>query len=161
MRLADVFEVLDALAGRNVRCWTGGGWGVDALVGHQTREHPDLDLAVDADDLSACLQALDALGYTAETDWLPVRLELRRDADRWVDVHPVGFDAAGHGRQARRDGGHFDYPPDAFALGTLDGRPVACLSLRQQLIFHRGYDLRPRTYDLDLLEAMTGPPDIA
>ena len=29
------------------RVWIAGGWGVDALVGRQTRIHSDLELAVD------------------------------------------------------------------------------------------------------------------
>jgi hypothetical protein len=33
--------------------WIGGGWGVDALVGYQTRGHHNLDLAVDADQVAA------------------------------------------------------------------------------------------------------------
>ena len=52
-----------------------GGWGVAALAGTQSRDHRDLDLAVDADDLSDCLQTLEGLGYQRETDWLPVRVE--------------------------------------------------------------------------------------
>jgi len=37
-----VLEILTALHGTDV--WIGGGWGVDALVGEQTRPHGDLDL---------------------------------------------------------------------------------------------------------------------
>ena len=33
--------------------WIDGGWGVDALLGEQTRPHSDLDLAVKLDDLPA------------------------------------------------------------------------------------------------------------
>lgn len=38
----------------------------------------------------------------------PVRVELARPGMGWVDLHPVVFDATGHGRQADLDGGHFD-----------------------------------------------------
>ena len=82
MRAEDVIEVLDTLDGAGVRHWVGGGWGVAALAGRQTREHRDLDLAVDADDLDCCLRELDQLGYAAETDWLPVRIELRAPGAR-------------------------------------------------------------------------------
>ena len=39
--------VLDAV--RSVGCsfWLEGGWGVDALVGHQTRPHRDVGLDID------------------------------------------------------------------------------------------------------------------
>jgi lincosamide nucleotidyltransferase A/C/D/E len=66
-----------------------GGWAVDALVGHQTRPHRDLDLFVDAAAVDDIVGWLTARGYTAETDWLPARLELRSGSLR-VDVHPHG-----------------------------------------------------------------------
>jgi lincosamide nucleotidyltransferase A/C/D/E len=43
----DVIDVLDALEAESVHHWVAGGWGVDILVGSQTRAHRDLDLAVD------------------------------------------------------------------------------------------------------------------
>ncbi len=62
MRADDVTEVLDRLDRAGVRHWVGGGWGVAALAGRQTREHRDLDLAIDAEDLDTCLQVLNQLG---------------------------------------------------------------------------------------------------
>jgi polyisoprenoid-binding protein YceI len=41
--------VLDALHRVGCRFWVEGGWGVDALVGRQTRPHRDLDIDIDAD----------------------------------------------------------------------------------------------------------------
>ena len=29
-----------------VRAWLDGGWGVDALIGEQTRVHADLDIMI-------------------------------------------------------------------------------------------------------------------
>jgi lincosamide nucleotidyltransferase A/C/D/E len=39
MTAADVIEVLQCLERAGVSVWIDGGWGVDALVGAQTREH--------------------------------------------------------------------------------------------------------------------------
>lgn len=44
--VADVHRVLDLLSDADVETWVSGGWGVDALVGRQTRTHRDLDLLV-------------------------------------------------------------------------------------------------------------------
>jgi lincosamide nucleotidyltransferase A/C/D/E len=41
----DVLEVLEHLAGHDIDVWVDGGWGIDALVGSQTRPHGDLDLS--------------------------------------------------------------------------------------------------------------------
>jgi aminoglycoside-2''-adenylyltransferase len=155
MDAEDVIQVLDTLDQAGVRHWLGGGWGVAALVGRQTRQHRDLDLAIDAGDLCRCLIALGKLGYAAETDWLPVRIELRSPGDRWVDIHPVAFEEGGHGRQAGLDGGAFDYPPDAFSRGVIAGREVPCLSARQQRRFRTGYEHRPQdVHDLAQLDAI-------
>ena len=124
MRFADVVRVLDELESHRVRYWVAGGWGVAALAGVQTRTHRDLDLAVDAATLPACLLALTSLGYAQETDWLPVRAEYAAPGELWVDVHPVTFDDAGHGRQHDVDGGHFDYPPEAFGVGSIENRAI-------------------------------------
>jgi lincosamide nucleotidyltransferase A/C/D/E len=154
----DIIQVLDALDETGARYWVGGGWGVAALAARQTREHRDLDLAVDALDLERCLTVLSRLGYAAETDWLPVRIELRAAGDRWVDVHPVVFGEDGHGRQAGLDGASFAYPPDAFASGQVAGRTVPCLSARQQRRFRTGYDLRPQdVHDLAQLDGLPEP----
>lgn len=164
MPLAEVLAVLGALSGAGCRFWAGGGWGIDALVGRQTRAHRDLDLAVDVRDEDRAMWALQSLGYRVETDWRPVRVELVRPGVGWVDLHPVAFDEAGYGRQAGLNGGFFDYPPDAFGVGALTGRAVPCLSRDQQLRFHRGCELRDvDRHDLQLLEgrdlAFWEPPD--
>ena len=39
-----VLEVIATLEEASVRVWLDGGWGVDALLGEQTRNHADLDL---------------------------------------------------------------------------------------------------------------------
>jgi lincosamide nucleotidyltransferase A/C/D/E len=162
MRVGDVTEVLDWLDGAGVRYWVGGGWGVAALAGRQTRQHRDLDLAMDAEDLGTCLQVLGQLGYMPETDWLPVRIELQAPGARWVDVHPVSFSTDGHGRQPDLDGGHFDYPAAAFTAGSIGGRRVHCLSAQQQRRFRTGYEHRPQDLhdlaELDALQSKQEPP---
>ncbi|MFB7339144.1 nucleotidyltransferase domain-containing protein [Streptomyces hydrogenans] len=142
MNIADVFPVLDVLRAADVPHWVAGGWGVDVLVGRQTREHRDVDLAFDASHQTAAFQALVTLGYQAETDQLPARVEFAAPGRRWVDLHPVVFDAAGLGRQSDLDDGFFLYPQGAFTFGRLGGRTIPCLSVTQQLAFRSGYDLR-------------------
>src|SRR5258708_7387144 len=39
--------------------WIDGGWGVDALLGHQTRKHDDLDVAVHHSNLSTLCNLLE------------------------------------------------------------------------------------------------------
>lgn len=141
----DALEVVAALREARVDAWVAGGWAVDALVGEQTREHRDLDLAIRAEHLAAAIATLEAIGYGRARDLLPVRIVLTSRDDRSIDCHPVTFDESGHGRQPGDDGRVFDYPPDAFGLGMIAGVEVPCLSAVQLVRFHLGYE--PQEHD--------------
>lgn len=149
MDLEQVLVVLRALDAEGIRYWVAGGWGVDILVGRQTREHRDLDIAVDVTaehGEQRALAVLAGLGFEVETDWRPTRVELRAPGDQWVDLHPVVFDRNGDGRQADLDGGWFEYPADVLTSAVIGGYDIACVSVVQQLRFHEGYP--PRAIDL-------------
>ncbi len=150
--------MLAAVDAAGLRTWVAGGWGVDALLGGQTRIHRDLDLVVDLTSaaLDLALSALQSLDYRVETDWWPTRLELAAPSARWVDLHPVVFDGQGTGWQANVDDlPPFRYPPRAFTTGFISGSAVRCLSVDQQLLFHSGYPPRPHDLaDIALLEEL-------
>ena len=141
----EVHTVLDALSTAGCPAWISGGWGVDALVGRQTRPHRDLDLGIAAEHEAAALHALGRLGYVIETDWRPVRVEVVAGGRGRVDLHPLAFDEAGDGHQAGLDGTTFRWPKECFTTGTVGGREVGCISVDQQLLFHSGYE--PREVD--------------
>ena len=151
---ADVVEIVHLLTGVGASPRLSGGWGVDALHGQQTREHRDVDLAVDAGRLDACVETLQRNGFVVTTDWLPVRVELSDHVgDRHVDLHPLHFAADGSAWQAGLDDSRFDYPADAWCAGSVGGTQVHCLSARMQRAFHAGYELRDvDRHDLRLLE---------
>lgn len=66
-----VTELLGRLQAAGVLAWVDGGWGVDALLGVQTRPHSDLDLVIPRPHLAAARQVLGALKFTVLRDWLP------------------------------------------------------------------------------------------
>ena len=137
--------MLAALDMAGCRCWVGGGWGIDALVGQPTRLHRDLDLALNAEDERGAIEVLQQRGYVIETDCRPVRVELVEEGGGRVDLHPVAFDADGHGSQQDLDGGTLAYPPSAFTTGRLGGIAVGCLSIEQQQLSIRGTSSAGRT----------------
>lgn len=151
MNLSDVLEVVDVVRSVGCRFWLEGGWGVDALVGRETRLHRDVDVDFDATYEDAVLEALTGLGYSIETDWRPNRVELSASGHRWVDLHPLVIDDKGGARQAALDGGWHEFHRSWFTTGTLGGLAVPCVSVEAQRLFHSGYELR--TIDvLDLAE---------
>lgn len=74
MNSAMVLEVIDRLVESGIAVWIDGGWGVDALVGQQTRPHTDLDLVIAQADCSAGRAALEPLGYAHDTTIEPSSL---------------------------------------------------------------------------------------
>lgn len=160
MSIGEVLDVLAALRRAGCRVWVEGGWGVDALVGHQTRPHRDLDLAFDASQEEALLAVLGGMGYAPGEDWRPVRLELLAPGRGRVDIHPLVFDATGDGVQAGWDGASYRYPRDGFGEGALAGRPVPCLTVDQLAAFHAGYEPRDvDRHDLTILAGLGSGPE--
>jgi RimJ/RimL family protein N-acetyltransferase len=156
MQAEEVLRVLAAAASRNVRVWIAGGWGIDALLGEQSRAHADLDVAFSAEDESTLLDALALLGYRVVLDYRPARVAVADDDGHEVDLHPVRFDPLGSGVQDGLHGEVFHYPPDGFTTGAIAHQPVACLTVEQQVRFHTGYDLRERDRQ-DLARLRAGP----
>lgn len=137
MTAADVLEVLDLLEGAGIRPWVDGGWGIDALLGEQTRRHDDLDLAIPAGGVRAAHAALEGLGFAVLRDWLPVTLAMRDPAGREVDLHPLEPTGDGGGDQAQRDRPPFHYAPPV--RGVVGGRSVPCVPAETQVRAHLGY----------------------
>jgi lincosamide nucleotidyltransferase A/C/D/E len=139
-----VLRVLAALEETEV--WLAGGWGVDALLGRQTREHRDLDLLHRLDQEPDVLARLGALGYHKTLDLRPVRFVVS-DGNTELDLHPLVFAEDGSAVQKADDeGATFPYPADCFVTGHVDGVEVPCVSVAQQVFFHQGY--LPQPHDL-------------
>jgi ribosomal protein S18 acetylase RimI-like enzyme len=140
---ADVLEILDVFEGAGIVVWIDGGWGIDALVGEQTREHDDLDIVIDIEDVDRLKDVLTAHGFTKLTRWpdSPDGFVLGGGRDRRVDVHPVRFTEEGAGLQ-RLSKGEWTFPAEGFAgRGTIGGRTVRCLTAEVQVLCHAGYEL--------------------
>lgn len=138
MRADDVLSVLERLHQAGVCLYIGGGWGVDALLGEQTRQHVDLDISFNAEDEECAIHCLEAIGFAIVEDQRPTRFVMRDMAVRSIDLHPVTFDATGVGVQIGYDR-LFHYPVDGFAFGAIAGTRVPCLSAEQQVRFHSDY----------------------
>lgn len=135
----DVREVLDALESAGVESWLDGGWGVDALLGEQTRTHQDIDLVVRVSDVATMRSALAGHGFTLVEGVPDSNFVLRDSGDREVDVHPVRFDEEGNGIYRMEDGNDWIYPAGGFSgRGTIGGRGVKCLSPDIQMLNHAG-----------------------
>ena len=161
MTARDVADVLERLGAVGVEVWVDGGWGVDALVGEQTRAHLDLDLALDRVDVPRARRALEEQGFRHDESvqpGLPARLVMRDARGRNIDLHPLAFDERGNGWQQLSETGRAwgAYPAEHLAAsGVIDGRIVRCFSPELQLRFRLGYEWTERDeHDVALLRRL-------
>lgn len=136
-----VLEVFALARSAKVDLCLDGGWGIDALLGQQTRDHSDLDVILDADHLDRCLRALEPLHTTRNPGGTATQFVLTDPEGRSIDIHAISFDERGFGHFSLPKGGTWPFPPSAFnGQGTILGQPVRCLSAQAQVQCHgQGY----------------------
>ena len=151
MTADDVLEIVRRLDDGGIEWWIDGGWGVDALLGTQTRPHDDLDVAIrraDVERLTAILPE-----FRRVRDEWPASLVLADARGREIDIHPIRIDDRGDGWQARPNGEMVVWPREALAgRGRIGDRAVRCTSPEFQLKGHLypGHDDVDRS-DIELL----------
>src|SRR5690348_15706974 len=139
--LRDVLSVLRLADRAGVRLWIDGGWGVDALLGGQTREHGDLDVAIEARHLNAFVEALSGHGFVAvreesATAW---NFLMQHRAGAVVDLHVVVLDADGNGVLGPPEAGHA-YPAGSLTgHGKIGDRIVDCIPAERAVKFRDAY----------------------
>jgi len=145
---AEAAQILDRLDAAGIWYCVEGGWGVDALLGEQTRPHEDIDLAVRMEDVDRICSTL--WEYVRhDVEW-PSSFVLRDSRGRKVDAHPLRFDANGDGWQANATGGEpYRWPREHLgARGRIARtkveapRDVRCITPELQLRWHEydGFD---------------------
>lgn len=141
MTLGDVLSVLELLDRAGTDVVIAGGWGVDALLGEQTRDHRDLDLLHRREQEGAVVAALEAAGYAETLDWRPARFVLSHPDGPEIDLHPLEFAPDGSATQSSLDPERpFRYPAARLVTGILGTAAVRCPSAGQQALFHQGYE---------------------
>ena len=154
-----VVAILEQLDAASIPVWLDGGWGVDALLGEQTRDHRDLDLVVNATDVPKLQEALLAIGFRVKPGGTAANFILADEHGREVDVHPIEFDQRGCGLFQLPDGRRWPFPPAAFAgKGRVGERQVRCLSADAQVQCHgQGYEPTEKDlHDMERLQQRVG-----
>ena len=140
----EVVKLCRDLAAHGVAIWIDGGWGVDALVGRETRPHADVDIVIEQRDVATLRAVLQQQGFAdhPRDDTRPWNFVLANRDGLQVDVHVIVLDAQGNGRYGPRQNNQ-SYPADALTgRGTIEGYPLRCLSAGYQIDNRSGYDLR-------------------
>ena len=145
----DVLSLYEWLKENGITIWIDGGWCVDALLGRQTREHPDVDIAVDRKDNARLRELLESKGYEEErrndsAEWMYV---MKNPEDEEVDVHVFEYDESGKNIYG------VEYPYGSLTgKGTIDGQEVNCISSEWMFKFKIAYE--PTEKDLKDVQAL-------
>ncbi|WP_426572161.1 nucleotidyltransferase domain-containing protein [Aquihabitans sp. McL0605] len=147
MEARDVLDIIAMFERAEIGVWVEGGWGIDALLGHQNRDHGDLDLVVDAPRAEDARASLRAVGFEQIFDDAPGRYSFMDGRERAVDLCFAAADRYGDRWNLNRavGRGEPDYPAECFTYGWIGGQKVACLGPETQVLHHLGYE----TEDVD------------
>jgi len=128
--------------------WIDGGWAVDALLGHQSRPHKDVDIAIQEQDVSRLRELLQEKGYRE------IKVEIARphnfvlgdEQGHEIDIHVIVLDANGNGMYGPINNGEM-YPADSLTgTGFIAGQAVRCISPEWLVKFHSGYELKEKDF---------------
>jgi len=149
MTANDVVELIELLSRNDIEVIIDGGWGVDAVLGEQTRRHSDLDIAIQHKDVPKIRALLEARGYrdVPRDDTRECNFVLGDDQGRLVDIHSFTFDS--HNTIVFG----VEYPFESLqGTGMINGYPVRCITPEWLVKFHTGYPLDTEDYqDVKLL----------
>jgi lincosamide nucleotidyltransferase A/C/D/E len=139
--------------------WLDGGWGVDALLGRQSRPHHDLDIIVGVSDVPALLATCRSAGFALREGSIPHAFVLVDPSGLELDVHAVTHHPSGTAVHRMDNGDDWVFAADAFSsVGTLGGMKVSCLSPETQVLCHaQGYTPTEKDFqDMALLHQAFG-----
>lgn len=148
MTSREVIDLCETLETLGVEVWIDGGWGVDALLGEQSRSHSDLDIAIQQEDLPKFRELLQGRGYKdikveIAKDW---NFVLGDDRGREIDVHVIVLDSQGNGIYGPPEKGEMYPAASLTGNGSIEGRRVRCISPEWTVKFHSGYELKDKDF---------------
>ena len=123
VNITDVKQILQFAIDAEIKVFLDGGWGVDALLGYQSRAHNDIDIFVEKNDYQNFIEIMKANGFYEYTD----EGEILYDGDC--------------------------FPVETFSgKGRIEEIEVSCIEPYSQVMFHLGYEFDENdAHDVKLL----------
>lgn len=134
----DVLAILVLADESGATPYLDGGWGVDALLGEQTREHDDIDLFLEREQGMRFVGNLKRRGFLqVSRPYTTADHTVWEDAEgRIVDLHLFVCENDG---SIRFEDGVYS-AATLGGTGCIGGRIVRCIPPAEQVAFHCGYD---------------------
>ena len=140
-QLQVIKAVTTALGTAGIRAWLFGGWGLDARIGHITREHGDVEFWIECVDAERSKAVLVTAGANALETQPPT--ESCEFTWRGTAFSTAYFDRQPDGAFNQPDGRWSDwlFPPDSFTDEPvmLEGCPVLTMSSAGMLAMKEQY----------------------
>ena len=133
----DAERIIGMFEDAGVSIFIDGGWGVDALLGYESREHNDIDIFTEAVNKNNAYEILERNGfYEIAMDYTTASHSVWQDIDnRIIDLHLFTY-TPDHNLVFEGE----KYPAEVFSgLGTIGDREVICIAPHYQVQFHLGY----------------------
>ena len=166
MTSSALVDLLRLIEDAGISVWLDGGWGVDALLQTQTRQHKDVDIVVSVADVPRLRELLSVRGFSLKEGNPPNSFVLSDGAGLEIDIHAVTFEADGNGVYRMQNGEAWMYPAEGFSgRGFVREMGVRCLSPITQVLCHaEGYPPAEKDFsDMKLLAERFGmelPPQL-
>jgi lincosamide nucleotidyltransferase A/C/D/E len=146
MKEKDVIGFYCVLKNLGIKIWIDGGWGVDALLGKQTRFHKDLDIVIQKKDIPDFRRLLKAQEYKE------IKLDIARphnfvladDCNHEIDVHVIALNDNGDGIYGPIENGEMFPAASLTGKGKIGNLEVNCISPEYVVIFHSGFELKEK-----------------
>lgn len=138
MKAETVIELVELMKSNEIDVVIDGGWGVDALLGKQTRPHNNLDIAIPHKDVPKLRRILSEKGFSEvfRNDSRDCNFVLQDRNGNELDVHSYTFDEHGNNIYG------VPYLPEHLTgKGEIDGIQVKCIPPDWMIKFHTGYEL--------------------
>jgi lincosamide nucleotidyltransferase A/C/D/E len=144
MSAKDARGLYDLLERGGIKIWIDGGWAVDAVLCEQTRDHSDLDIALETRFLSRLREVMAdrCFEQIPRDDTRPWNFVLGNGDGLEVDVHAFTFDENGNGVYGPPENGDYYWADALTGEGVIEGRPVRCISPEWLVRWHTGYELK-------------------
>ncbi|MEW6717481.1 MAG: hypothetical protein AB1345_08260 [Chloroflexota bacterium] len=165
VRAEDVISIYKRLSAHGIQVWLTGGWGIDALLGEQTRPHKDLDVIMLLDDVIRTCKLLGHDGFSLKELWpenrwaidvheieIATAFVLQDSEGREFDAHAMRLDDQGNGIPAWEETeGLIFKREDLVGEGMIAGFALQCITPQKQMLCHTGYELPDKQLrDLEL-----------
>lgn len=136
--ITDAKQIIRLATDAEIKVFLDGGWGVDALIGYETRRHNDIDIFVEKKDYHKFIQIIKNNGfYEIKMEYTTTNHTVWEDLKkRIIDLHCFEYTKNG---EILYEGDCF--PSEIFSgIGKIEEIEVSCIEPYSQLLFHLGYD---------------------